>query len=175
MARKRKGRQGRLWHRDPILVARGKTESARIDPDQLTSFVRFVGIADELRQACDRYLATFGLSTGRLALLLVLIETPQEPQSPSVVADRLGVTRATVTGLVNALDLQGLVHRRPDPHDGRKVVVSVSLRARETVQQILPGYLDFIGQLMQKVEKKRLTRLDKILSIIEQNSTSQSQ
>ncbi|MBD3331937.1 MarR family transcriptional regulator [candidate division GN15 bacterium] len=174
MAKKKQGRQGRLWHRDPVLVARGKTEGARIDPDQLNSFVRLVGIAEELRQSCDRYLATFGLSTGRLALLLILIETPQEPQSPSVVAERLGVTRATVTGLVNALDSQGLVHRRPDPHDGRKVVISISLRAREAVQQILPGYLDFIGQLMQKVEKKRLIRLDKILSIIEQNSTAKS-
>lgn len=154
---------------------RDEMTTVAVDRDQLNTFLRLMRVAGQMQQACDTYLRAFGLSTGRLALLLVLIETPQEPQCPSYLAMRLGVTRATITGLTNSLEKLGLVHRRPDPHDGRKAVVGISLKARQLIiQQVLPSYYDCIAQMMQKVEKKRLTRLDKTLSLIEGNTTSNS-
>ncbi len=159
---------------DPLVSMRDEMTTVAVDRDQLNTFLRLLRVAGQMQQACDTYLRAFGLSTGRLALLLVLIETPQEPQSPSYLAMRLAVTRATITGLTNSLEKLGLVHRRPDPHDGRKAVVGISLKARQLIQQVLPGYYDCIARMMQKVEKKRLTRLDKTLSLIEGNTISNS-
>ena len=45
---------------------------------------------------------------------------------PSELAGRLGVTRATVTDAVRALEGKGLVVVAPDPHDGRGRLLQIT-------------------------------------------------
>jgi DNA-binding MarR family transcriptional regulator len=47
-------------------------------------------------------------------------------QTMSQLAHALGVTQRRVTALVDALDDDGLVERRPNPADGRSTVVSLT-------------------------------------------------
>ena len=56
--------------------------------------------------------------------------------SPSELGERLIVTRATVTGLVDSLQAQGYVDRSPNPADRRGQVVRITPRGLTVIQQV---------------------------------------
>ena len=56
--------------------------------------------------------------------------------SPSELGERLIVTRATVTGLVDSLQAQGYVERSPNPADRRGQVVRITPRGLTVIQQV---------------------------------------
>ena len=58
------------------------------------------------------------------------------PLSPSELGERLIVTRATVTGLVDSLERQGYAERTPNPADRRSLLVSITPTGREVAQQV---------------------------------------
>ncbi len=55
---------------------------------------------------------------------------------PSELAGRLGVTRATVTDAVRALEGKGLVVVAPDPHDGRGRLLQITADGRSVVARV---------------------------------------
>ena len=56
--------------------------------------------------------------------------------SPSELSDRLIVTRATVTGLVDSLEQRGFVHRSANPADRRSLVVEITPAGLDVVQKV---------------------------------------
>lgn len=62
------------------------------------------------------------------------------PLTPRQLAEHTGLTSGTVTGVVDRLESQGLVTRRPDPNDRRKVVVTPSAEAIQ--EKLVPLYAE---------------------------------
>jgi len=62
------------------------------------------------------------------------------PLTPRQLAEHTGLTSGTVTGVVDRLETLGLVTRRPDPHDRRKVVVTPSPEAIQ--EKLVPLYAE---------------------------------
>jgi DNA-binding MarR family transcriptional regulator len=56
--------------------------------------------------------------------------------SPSELGERLIVTRATVTGLIDSLERRGYVRRSSHPSDRRRLVVEMTPAGLEVVQQV---------------------------------------
>jgi DNA-binding MarR family transcriptional regulator len=56
--------------------------------------------------------------------------------SPSELGERLIVTRATVTGLIDSLERRGFVRRSANPADRRSLVVAITPVGLEVVQQV---------------------------------------
>lgn len=81
----------------------------------------------------DELLAPFGLSAGELAVLLLI--DAREPESQQQVAQRLGVDRTTMVGLIDALERKGLVARRPDAADRRRNVIELTAAGRKTLRR----------------------------------------
>ena len=63
------------------------------------------------------------------SVLLPLFE--EDPLRIGELARRARVAKQTMTTLVRLAERDGLVERRPDPSDGRAVLVSMTARARE--------------------------------------------
>ncbi|MDR0594098.1 MAG: MarR family transcriptional regulator [Bifidobacteriaceae bacterium] len=59
------------------------------------------------------------------------------PTRSSELAATLGVTRSTMTGLVDRLEQGGLVARRTDPADGRSRPVEITDRGRKALSSLL--------------------------------------
>src|SRR5947209_16871651 len=57
-------------------------------------------------------------------------------RTPGRVADALGVSRTTVTGLLDRLEAEGLLTRAIDPSDRRSLVLTLTEKGRELVGQI---------------------------------------
>jgi DNA-binding MarR family transcriptional regulator len=56
--------------------------------------------------------------------------------SPSEIGERLIVTRATVTGLLDSLERRGLIIRSPNPEDRRGLVIAITPAGVETVGRV---------------------------------------
>lgn len=82
----------------------------------------------------DRY----GLSPGARQVLAV-VEGAGEPMEPSVIAQRLLTTTASMTSLLDTLQKRDLIRRLPHPTDRRKVLVDITPAARAIVDELLPS------------------------------------
>ena len=55
-------------------------------------------------------------------------------------ADAVGISRPTATGVLRTLDARGWIARRPDPNDGRSVLVSLTPDGRTTIEHLFPRF-----------------------------------
>lgn len=53
-------------------------------------------------------------------------------------ASEAGISKSTLTGVVTTLQNRGLVDRRPYPADGRRVLLTLTPRGGELMQQLFP-------------------------------------
>ncbi len=93
-----------------------------------------VRTADMLFANINRLLRPLGVSAaGGLALGLL---RDLGPLTPSEMGERLIVTRATVTGVVDSLERRGLVERHAHPGDRRRSVIEITEEGRGILQQV---------------------------------------
>jgi DNA-binding MarR family transcriptional regulator len=71
--------------------------------------------------------------------VLAVIEGAGQPLEPSVIAERLVVTTASMTSLLDNLEKRGLVRRLPHPDDRRKLLIDITPEAQEIVDELLPA------------------------------------
>jgi DNA-binding MarR family transcriptional regulator len=83
--------------------------------------------ADELRP--------LGLSPSAYNVLMALHNTEDRILEPCQLAERLLISRPSITGLLDTLQGKGLVERRPHPDDGRRVLVELTDGGVEVLQR----------------------------------------
>jgi DNA-binding MarR family transcriptional regulator len=95
-------------------------------------------------------------------LVLGILADAGEPCPPNYISDRLIVSRATVTGVLDTLAKRGLVRREPHPTDRRMVLVHLTkagIRMAEKVRRTVHrGEAEWIGSLSEP-EREHLTEL----------------
>lgn len=60
----------------------------------------------------------------------------QGPARPHTLAERLGVSRSTMTELLDVLEQRGFVRRDPDPQDRRSLQVRLTPAGREVLERL---------------------------------------
>jgi MarR family transcriptional regulator, lower aerobic nicotinate degradation pathway regulator len=114
------------------------------------------GIKERTFQAFERE----GANPYQHGVLCTLAESPRETQA--TIADALGYDRSWLVGLLDELEEQGLIERKPDPADRRRNVVSLKpdgearlLELRALSKQVEE---DFLAPL-SAAERKQLHEL----------------
>jgi DNA-binding MarR family transcriptional regulator len=144
-----------------------------LDPSACEVFLQLLRTGEDISSAQHAYLAQHNLSQGRFTVLMLLMRPAGDdcggapgPCSPAELADRAGVTRATMTGLIDTLERDGYVKREPDPSDRRMMTVSFTPKAEAFMAGMLPGYFRRITQVMADLtedERRTLVQLlDKV-------------
>ena len=105
--------------------------------------------ADMLFDLIGRLLRPLDVSAAGGLVLGILRD--HGPMSPSVLSDRLIVTRATVTGVIDSLERRGFVRRSANPADRRGLIV-----------EITPAGLDVLRNLRTLVHRNEKAWLDGI-------------
>ena len=86
-----------------------------------------------------------GLSASAFQTLAIL-DGAGEPLPGHVIAERLLVSSASMTSLLDTLQRRGLVERRPHPTDRRKILVHLTADGQRIVDQQLPVLHAVIAQ-----------------------------
>lgn len=117
----------------PDFAARYPTASARATECAMN----LVFTAELLVKRIASLLQPFALSPAS-GLALSIVADSESPLSPHKIAERLIISRATVTGLIDSLERQGYVQRRPHPSDRRMLLVEVTETGREVANRFRP-------------------------------------
>jgi DNA-binding MarR family transcriptional regulator len=90
--------------------------------------------ADMVFDRIGRLLRPLNVSAAGGLVLGILRDRGQ--MSPSELGDRLIVTRATVTGLLDSLERRGFVRRTPNPADRRGLLVEITEDGLAVLQEL---------------------------------------
>lgn len=106
--------------------------------------------------------------SGAARQALAIIEGAGRPLSPTTIAERLIVTTASVTSLLDTLSARGLVERNPDPQDRRKVLVTLTEEGQALVDEFLPEIVALQTAVMAGLSETQRTQLLKLLAIVQE-------
>lgn len=114
------------------------------EPLRLCFEVLALGAA--IDRSCALRLAPHRLSESKFVLLLLLLDTP-DGLAPFALAERAGVTRATITGLLDGLERDGFVARHGDPDDRRRISVRLTERGQSKGRDLIDEHTRWIASL----------------------------
>ncbi len=136
-----------------------------LDPSACEAFLHLLRTGDEAFRVVDAHFHSHGLSQGRFTVLMLLADKAggqSHAFTPAQLAEMAGVTRATMTGLVDTLERDGMVTRKPDPADRRMLLVELTPGGHEFLARIMPEHFRRISVLMAaltEAERRTLVRL----------------
>ncbi len=139
-----------------------------LDPSALKTCAVLLRTGSDLLTAFETILGKHGLSQGRFLTLIVMNRTPNRTINPSTLAEKVGVKRATMTGLLDGLEGKGLIERVAHPEDRRKLGIRLTKKGRQLLDKMLPGYYEHIGKLMAKLSEKERQELELLLGKVNQ-------
>jgi len=134
----------------------------QVDPRAVEACLILLRTATDILGAIERLLQRLKMSQGKFTVLMVLSRDADSAMNPSELAERCGVTRATMTGLLEGLEREKMIHRQGDRADRRRNVVRLTPAARDFLDGVLPDYFSRIHDLMADLseeDKRHLTEL----------------
>lgn len=145
-----------------------------LDPSAAEAFLHLLRASDEAFQVTERSLIAHNISQGRFGVLMLLwrggqgrpdapeLDCGGGPRTPAELAEAAGVTRATMTGLIDTLERDGFVKREPDPKDRRMMSVLLTAKAEKFLHLLLPSHFKLMTAIMSTLsesERKTLVQL----------------
>jgi DNA-binding MarR family transcriptional regulator len=112
-----------------------------------------------VRNAFEQLIAEAGLPSMAAFNVLTVLAGDAEPLRPSVIAERVMVTRATTTGVLDSLEARGLVSRDAHHADGRSRVIAITRAGRRIIDALVPRVHEFERDLMTVLSDAELRRL----------------
>jgi len=95
-----------------------------------------------------------GLTTSQLLALFILDEAQLRGLSMSRIADELGVSLPTATGIVDRLVREGLVRRWPCLEDRRMVLIRLTSRGRQVARRLLKALEEVLTRVLSRLDEE---------------------
>lgn len=152
----------------PTLKILGKFADRYPDADvtAISSFLYLLRVATDLSIALDVCLSKHDLLQGRWWVLILLMREELFTSTPSILAEKVGVTRATMTGLLDGLEQNGLVTRVFAKEDRRSVKIQLTSAGQAKLDVVMPDYYRRLKRCMQGLDEEKRIQLQQLLGLI---------
>jgi len=148
----------------PYLALMNKTATKETDRKSSYMGLLMLWLGDNTLDLMDMDLSEFGITESKLDLLLLLLLHEDRPfVTPSAIADRLGIRRASVTALLDWLEKRAWIVREKSEHDRRMIHVSITQEGRELVDRVLPTFWATCASLLSDLDEEERAVFEKIL------------
>jgi len=137
------------------------------DVTAISTFLHLLRVATDLSAALDECLSRHGLLQGRWWVLILLMRESTLTATPSVLADKVGITRASMTGLIDGLERDGLVERIFDANDRRSVSIRLTTAGQSKLDIVMPDYYNRLRLCMAGLDEKSREQLTEMLKLID--------
>ena len=129
-----------------------------------------LALASRIDRACATRLSPHRLSEGKFVLLFLLRNLPHG-LAPHELAERAGVTRATVTGLLDGLQRDGFLarHHHSDEKDRRRVSVRLTIKGQAMAQNMFNQHSQWISSLFAGFDEHDCASLSALLQRVWRN------
>lgn len=138
------------------------------DVTAIASFLHLLRVATDLSIALDTCLSKHGLLQGRWWVLILLMREVNKTSTPSALAEKAGVSRATMTGLIDGLEQSHLITRVFTKEDRRSVQIALTNLGQAKLDDVMPDYYRRLRQCMQSINEKERAQLQHILGLMHQ-------
>ncbi len=115
--------------------------------------------------SCTQRLAPYQLSESRFVILFLLQQEP-EGLAPHLLAERAGITRATLTGLLDGLERDDFILRNHSQTDRRSIIVTLTDKGKQTATSLVSDHSQWIVSLMAPLNKQEKQMLSTLLGKI---------
>lgn len=136
------------------------------DITAVATFLSLLRVATNLSTALDACLSKYDLLQGRWWVLILLMREESRTSTPSVLAEKTGVTRATMTGLLDGLEQVGLVTREYTKNDRRIVLIKLTDAGQAKLDVVMPDYYKRLRQCMRGLNEEQRQQLQQMLGLI---------
>ena len=140
------------------------------DVEAISAFLNILRAGATISAALDALLAQHGLLQGRWWVLVLLMREEGFTSTPSDLADKVGVTRASMTGLIDGLEQDGLVVRTMDALDRRKLLIRITPAGEAKLDQVMPVYYRRVKALISVLPKRQLAGLQQSLKCLSEHT-----
>ena len=135
----------------------------QMDRDALIAVTQLLKVSQDLQTAIEANFAMYGVSQGRHTTLMLVAQFSRRGGStPALLAGAAGVTRATMTGLLDGLERDGLIGRQASTQDRRKVDINITPAGNDRLRSLQPDHARRLAVMMASLsaaEKRSLARL----------------
>lgn len=124
----------------PVRVSTAlQREFPQLDRRATEVLINLIRTDSLLTTALNRRFRRFGLSLSGFNALVILRQAPGGV-NPHEIADRLLVTRAAVTAILDALESKKLIRRERSDSDGRRSLIEITDHGRKVLDNLLPEH-----------------------------------
>jgi len=143
-----------------------------LNPSACAAFLNLLHTGDLLFEKKGEYLGAHRISDGRFNVMMLLLMRKPDGCGAAELADCAGVSRATMSGLLDVLERDGRVQREPEPEDRRAVRVALTEKGRAEMEALLPGYFERVTEMMEPLSERELKQLVQLLQKIQASLSS---
>jgi DNA-binding MarR family transcriptional regulator len=163
--------------------------SPETNVNAIEALINLIHVSSEVFSALDIHFARNDISQGRFHVLMLLARTRRQTESriiaenkgatdkeilkmveagssvtPAEIAEFLAVTRATITGLLDKLESDGLILRVASRKDRRKQNISMTGKSLLYMKNFLPEHFKRMSSLMSGLTTKECKELIRLLT-----------
>ncbi|WOE32483.1 MULTISPECIES: MarR family transcriptional regulator [unclassified Acinetobacter] len=129
-----------------------------------------LSLASRIDRDCAQQLACYGLSEGRF-IILFLLNAANEGIAPKVLAQQAGITRATVTGLLDGLERDALIERHLDLNDRRALKIQLTAKGKLIATDAFTQHSNWISQRFGHLTAQERQQLMQLLEKVSNQLT----
>lgn len=130
-----------------------------INPSSVIAMLQVLQASAEIQHAVIEVLEKeYQLSEGKLHVMIILHQE-ENGIAPSELADKVGVTRATISVMLRRMTRDGLVYSYSNARDARAKKVCLTVEGRNFMNEILPGHYLRITKLMGRLSEEEQEEL----------------
>ncbi|XGC80145.1 MarR family winged helix-turn-helix transcriptional regulator [Bdellovibrio bacteriovorus] len=138
------------------------------DSKAMYSNLVFLKIATALENHFDNFLLPHNLSFGRFTVLALLSSTP-EGIVPTELASRVGITQATMSGLLNGLEKAELIRREEHQNDRRSFLIKITDKGENLIKHILPQWAPEVAAFWNTFSQDEMNGMNQLMGKMIQN------
>lgn len=136
---------------------------------QLRLCFQLLSLSTAIDRDCATRLAPHGLSEARF-IVLFLLHGAGGTLPPHELAERAGVTRATISGLLDGLQREALLQRRSDAEDGRRLQIVLTAQGTRLAGTLFEQHTRWIGGLFNGLDTDEQQQLSQLLHKVWQHT-----
>jgi len=136
------------------------------DPDTHRALFALRAVAQRVNDRANEWLTPLGLTVGKYNYLVALASSKDRRATLNELGALIHTTSATVTGMIVALERDGLVERESNPLDGRSTVAKLTPRGETLLKKAMTPHQGNIEASLKHVTRaERKTLFDLLLKV----------
>ncbi|WP_439271441.1 MarR family winged helix-turn-helix transcriptional regulator [Pseudochrobactrum sp. HB0163] len=136
-----------------------------LNPQDLRLCFELLSTSRQIDLSCAAKLSPYQLSESRFVILFLLREE-KTGLPPCLLAQRAGISRATLTGLLDGLERDGFILRNPVQEDRRSILITLTNKGADIASALTDQHMRWIASLMKPLNAQEKLTLSALLTKI---------